>query len=145
MKTIGERLRFLREQAGLSMNELEDSIGASRGSVNKWEKGSIPGGKYLITLSDYFNVSTDWILKGEKEIFAQNEVSKRLNSELPELSYSDIELLAKFHQLTEKEQGRIEERIEIYLSERKTKTDSSSKQSRSTNGDGREEAASRTA
>ncbi|WP_435924845.1 S24 family peptidase [Paenibacillus sp. DYY-L-2] len=65
MNTIGERIKFLRESKNLSMNKLEDMIGAPRGSVNKWEKGSIPGGNYLIALSDFFDVSTDWILKGE--------------------------------------------------------------------------------
>lgn len=50
------------------MNELEDLIGASRGSVNKWEKGSVPGGNSLIALSTFFGVSTDWILKGDHDL-----------------------------------------------------------------------------
>lgn len=65
MTTIGERIRSLRKSKELSMNELEDLIGASRGSVNKWEKGSIPGGNSLMALAAYFGVSTDWILTGE--------------------------------------------------------------------------------
>ncbi|MDQ7094598.1 helix-turn-helix transcriptional regulator [Desulfosporosinus sp. PR] len=65
MDNIGERIKFLRETKGISMNKLEDAIGAPRGSVNKWEKGSIPGGHYLVSLSDFFNVTADWILKGD--------------------------------------------------------------------------------
>ncbi|MBB6672987.1 helix-turn-helix domain-containing protein [Cohnella nanjingensis] len=64
MSSIGSRIKELREAAGLSMNKLEDAIGAPRGSVNKWEKGSVPGGNNLIALSEFFKVSTDWILKG---------------------------------------------------------------------------------
>ncbi len=67
MNTISERIKYLRESKNLSMNKLEDSIGAPRGSVNKWEKGSVPGGNYLISLSNFFGVSTDWILKGESQ------------------------------------------------------------------------------
>lgn len=151
MNKIGERLRSLREEKGISMNELEDSISASRGSVNKWEKGSIPGGKYLIALSDYFQVSTDYILKGEDEISKETEflretkVSKSLYKEFSELSPSDIELIAKFNRLTEREKGRIEERIEIYLSEHSTDNSSKQESQTSTNGDGREESATRTA
>ncbi|BFH14053.1 helix-turn-helix domain-containing protein [Paenibacillus melissococcoides] len=141
MNTIGERIKYLRDLKGLSMGKLEKALGVAGGSVDKWEKDkSVPGGKALINLSNYFSVSVDWILKGEEPGLEENEAK----SGTPfEISPSDLELLAKFHQLTEKEQGRIEERIEIYLSERKT--DSSSKQSYSTNGDGREEAATRSA
>lgn len=47
------------------MAELEDEIGASRGSVNQWEKErSIPGGNSIVALSEFFQVPTDWILKG---------------------------------------------------------------------------------
>lgn len=62
--SICDRIRKLRESKGLSMNQLERLIGASTGSVNKWEKGSIPGGKYILALSEFFGVSSDWILKG---------------------------------------------------------------------------------
>lgn len=135
MKNIGERLRFLREAKGLSMNQLEDSIGAARGSVNKWEKGSIPGGKFLILLSDFFEVPTDWILKGE------TKVSKGSVEQTSELSPSDIELLAKFHQLPEKQQGIIEGRIEEMLA---TQVRDSAKESYpSKNGNGREEVATK--
>lgn len=134
MDSISERILFLRETKGLSMNQLEDAIGAARGSVNKWEKGSIPGGKFLILLSDFFGVSTDWILKGETKV-------SKLKNTSTELTASDIELLAKFHQLTEKEQGKIEERIEILLELAGQHPDSSSKQESSiSQNTGREDA-----
>lgn len=68
MSSIGDRIRALRQERDISMNELEDQIGASRGSVNKWEKGSVPGGNSLIALSTFFGVSTDWILKGQEDL-----------------------------------------------------------------------------
>lgn len=135
MKSIGERLRFLRETKGLSMNQLEDSIGAARGSVNKWEKGSIPGGKFLILLSDHFDVSTDWILKGE------TKVGKGQEGGANELSPGDIELLAKFHQLTEREKGKVEGMIEGMLSGRKA--DDSSKELSPSKNTGRQDAAAK--
>ncbi|WP_409343131.1 helix-turn-helix domain-containing protein [Paenibacillus sp. MBLB4367] len=68
MNSIGKRIKHLRTTKGLSMAELEDEIGSSRGSVNQWEKErSIPGGNSIVALSEFFQVPTDWILKGTGE------------------------------------------------------------------------------
>lgn len=65
MDTIGSRIKGLREKIGYSMGKLEEAIDASRGSVNQWEKDrSIPGGKAVIALAEFFHVSTDYILLG---------------------------------------------------------------------------------
>ena len=66
MKTsiIGERLRFLRKQAGLSQKALTEKIGDLKQAVYaRYELGAIcPSYPVLIKLADYYDVSTDYLL-----------------------------------------------------------------------------------
>ena len=58
-----ERIKTLRERKGLTQSTLARMIGITRSSVNAWEMGlSTPSTQYLIELSKYFNVSTDYLL-----------------------------------------------------------------------------------
>lgn len=38
------------------------SLGITSGTVTGWKKGAKPKVENLITIADYFNVSTDWLL-----------------------------------------------------------------------------------
>ena len=39
----------------------------SRGSVTSWKNGKVPHHSTLIKIADYFNVSVDYLLTGQKE------------------------------------------------------------------------------
>ena len=68
MKTPGQRVSYLRVKRGLSQKELAERIHVSRDVVAKWEndsKRSIPN-ESLVNLSDFFDVSTDYLLRGTK-------------------------------------------------------------------------------
>ena len=61
--SIGERIRELRENIGISQSELAKRLGISRTSVNAWESGlSSPTAQLIIELSKTFHVSSDYIL-----------------------------------------------------------------------------------
>lgn len=63
--TISDRIRELRRARGISQEELAAEIGVSRQAVSKWESGqSVPDLDRVIALSDYFEVTTDYLLKG---------------------------------------------------------------------------------
>lgn len=63
--TIGDRIQSLRKTKGISQEELADKIGVSRQAISKWEsEQSNPDLEKIILLSDYFEVTTDYILKG---------------------------------------------------------------------------------
>ena len=63
--TLADRIQQLRKQRGISQEELADQVGVSRQAVSKWEsEQSVPDMDKVILLSDYFEVTTDYLLKG---------------------------------------------------------------------------------
>lgn len=63
--TMADRIQALRKAKGISQEELADQIGVSRQAVSKWEsEQSSPDLEKVILLSDYFDVTTDYLLKG---------------------------------------------------------------------------------
>ncbi len=64
---IDERIKFLREQRGMTQAELAKQLNITRSSVNAWELGiSIPSSRSLIQLASIFDTSTDFLLGIEK-------------------------------------------------------------------------------
>ena len=62
---IGDRIQTLRKLKGISQEELADKIGVSRQAVSKWEsEQSTPDLVKVILLSDFFETTTDYLLKG---------------------------------------------------------------------------------
>ena len=61
---FSDKLRLLRTHAKLSPEDRADELHVSRQSVSKWESGiSFPEIEKLISISDYFHVSLDALLK----------------------------------------------------------------------------------
>ena len=62
---IADRIQILRKSRGISQEELADKIGVSRQAVSKWEsEQSSPDIEKIVLLSDFFDVTTDYLLKG---------------------------------------------------------------------------------
>lgn len=62
---IADRIQHLRKTKGISQEELADKIGVSRQAVSKWEsEQSLPDVERIVLMSDYFEVTTDYLLKG---------------------------------------------------------------------------------
>lgn len=62
---VADRIQKLRKTKGISQEELADKVGVSRQAVSKWESGqSIPDIERIIIMSDYFEVTTDYLLRG---------------------------------------------------------------------------------
>ena len=60
---IGDRIKVLRENAGISQAELARRLGISRASVNAWEQGfSSPQASYIVSMAKLFHCSSDYIL-----------------------------------------------------------------------------------
>lgn len=58
-----DRIRALREDAGMTQAELARRLGITRSSVNGWEMGlALPSTALLVELARTFHVSTDYLL-----------------------------------------------------------------------------------
>ena len=60
---VAEKIKFLREQNGMTQAQLAKQLGITRSSVNAWELGiSVPSTQYIVELASMFKVSTDYLL-----------------------------------------------------------------------------------
>ena len=66
--TLGERLYELRNKNNLSQEELAEVLDVSRQSISKWENDkAYPEMTRLLFMSDYFDVSLDYLMRGIKK------------------------------------------------------------------------------
>ena len=73
---LSEKLYKLRKNSGLSQEQLAEQLNVSRQAISKWESGTaVPESEKLITISNYFGVSVDFLLKDDEEDKAKATVS----------------------------------------------------------------------
>lgn len=73
---LSEKLYKLRKNSGLSQEQLAEQLNVSRQAISKWESGTaVPESEKLITISNYFDVSVDYLLKDDEEDKAKATVS----------------------------------------------------------------------
>ena len=92
---LQDKIIKLRKSHALSQEELAERLGVSRQAVSKWESGqSLPDIDKIILISDFFGVTTDYLLKnGENEfIESPTEVVNNVSEDLEEPSVSAEEI-----------------------------------------------------
>lgn len=79
--SIAERILTLRKSKGMSQEQLAEAMGVSRQAVSKWEsEQASPDLDKIITMSEIFGVTTDYLLKGiEPEKEAEKPEEKKLD------------------------------------------------------------------
>lgn len=104
---FNERLSFLRQEAGLSMDKLAEKVGLSKSSINMYERGERePGINALISLSNFFNVSVDYLVgKIDTEAISIKKKDKeygltddQVEAEIARLNSSEAVALARHEQ-----------------------------------------------
>lgn len=66
---IYDKIKELREKAGLSQAQLAKELEVTRSSVNAWEMGvSTPTTQYIVALAELFHVSADYLLDIKQEL-----------------------------------------------------------------------------
>lgn len=77
---IASKIQALRKERNLTQENLADQLNVSRQALSKWELGiSTPEADKIIQISEYFNVSTDYLLKDSIEN-VQPSVKKQFSS-----------------------------------------------------------------
>ena len=71
---LSDRIQYLRKARGISQEGLAEKLGVSRQAVSKWEsEQSMPDLDKIISMSDYFEVTTDYLLKGIEPVVQKEE------------------------------------------------------------------------
>ena len=88
--TLQEKLRDIREEKGLKLEELSKEIGISKSALGRYEndEGTEIGYKHICMLAEYYNVSADYLV-------GLSENRNPVNAEVRDLHLQDktIELL----------------------------------------------------
>ena len=99
MSTLLDRIKELMIDRQINARQLTSELGISSSSLTDWNKGkSSPSLDAVIKISDYFDVSIDYLVHGKN-----TPTIRELDSSVHNLDFSnhlDIDLLKKFHQLT---------------------------------------------
>ena len=101
-----DQLKKLCDEKGVSPTTVVELLGMSKGTMSNWKKGGTPNGDAVVRFSEYFNVSTDFLLKGED------------NPSLA-LTESEKEIYDMIHQLSEKKKWMIAGIVSHYLASEK--------------------------
>lgn len=104
MDDFGERLRKLRVARDLTQQQLGEKLGVVPSTIGKYEKvkDSYPSIEVLIKLSDFFSVSTDYLLKGvEPTGNVENNINGSLsNSPFIQANHGGVVCNGDQHNLT---------------------------------------------
>ena len=74
---IGQRILELRKQNGMSQEQLAEKLQVTRQTISKWESDkSIPDVTILITLSEIFGVSLDFLIAGKETVNEKSNTKK---------------------------------------------------------------------
>lgn len=93
---IGDKIRILRREKGMTQSVLASHLGLSTSAVGFWETNQRqPDIVSVVKLSNIFEVTTDYLLGNEKE-YVVKIVGKGGNFKMFELSDEQIETIGKF-------------------------------------------------
>ena len=114
------RLKILREKAGLSQAELAQRLGIAQSTVGGGESGRRePNFAMLLTLSNFFQVSSDFLLGQEplEEVLESDPAPGKAGdedflSELSELTPEEIDYIAMFAKFVKKQKRASDKTLE---------------------------------
>lgn len=101
---FGTRLRRLRNEAGLTQQEVADHLNIHRTTYTKYERGSVnPDQQGLVQLATLFEVSVDYLLGND---VADASVTEKKADDM-QLTLQEQHLVQMFRQLTYQEQQQL--------------------------------------
>ncbi|MSS44267.1 helix-turn-helix transcriptional regulator [Anaerosalibacter bizertensis] len=96
MATFSERMKALRKEKDITLEELSEILGTTKATLSRYENNlRIPNVDFIDELANFFNVSTDYLL-GRTDI-------KNPSDEISNAVEDDPELIEFWNELKERE------------------------------------------
>lgn len=109
----GKRLRHLREERGLSQEEVAKAIGVGRVTYLKYENGENRPVRKLKELSAFFNVSIDYLLGNESLIPSESHSKRDMNDLAKFLNKAEVMFDGDTYRLNEDDQQKLRNALEF--------------------------------
>ena len=110
MQQLGERIKQVRKQRGMSQSALAERVGLSYAQIGRYEtKGTQPPAEALKKIADALGISPDFLLYGS----AEQKAGANLN---------DVELIQQFkavEQMDDDDKTVIKKLIDAFITKRK--------------------------
>jgi transcriptional regulator with XRE-family HTH domain len=93
---IGEFLKELRKEKGLTQEQLAEQFNVSRRSVSRWETGSnMPDISLLVEIAEFYDTSIPEIINGERKSEKMNEEVKEVAETMSNYAGAEKESIVK--------------------------------------------------
>lgn len=99
-----DNLKTACSNKGISITALLKELSISSANGTFWKRGSYPNGDILIKISNYLEVSTDYLLTGKEQSIQKEQLSE-----------NERNLFEKYKQLNPANKAKILERIDTLL------------------------------
>ena len=67
-KTVGQRIKYLRKQSGITQKELAKALYVSEPTVSGWERGRTePSIDFIVKLTTLFQTSLNYLIIGNEK------------------------------------------------------------------------------
>lgn len=128
MFVIGNRIRELREKNDINQQDLARYLKVAKSTLSQYETGSrIPNDDIKKAIAEKFNVSVDYLL-GLTDIpdtiddYIAKQKKTGTQPETDEYSADERKIIDMYRQLSEKDKGKIEGRLEEMLDDEQAAT-----------------------
>lgn len=93
---IGEFLKELRKEKGLTQEQLAEQFNISRRSVSRWETGkNMPDISLLVEIAEFYDTSIPEIINGERKSEKMNEEVKEVAETMSNYAGAEKESIVK--------------------------------------------------
>ena len=93
---IGEFLKKLRKEKGLTQEQLAEQFNISRRSVSRWETGkNMPDISLLVEIAEFYDTSIPEIINGERKSEKMNEEVKEVAETMSNYAGAEKESIVK--------------------------------------------------
>lgn len=120
MSEFSNRFRQLKEESNLTLKDLSEELGISVPNLSYYMKGREPSYDILISIANYFNVTTDWLIgrtDARSSVYAaldEEIVNTIVKNEYKDVSKDDITPLSTYKQDYLRTQEKLIELLSFY-------------------------------